>query len=125
VQVVCLPVSGSIFPIGTTTVVCTAIDTSGNQAACSFTIHVKGAVEQIQDLMVLVKSFHLASGIENSLVSPLKSALDALATGNKVAAAVYLQTFIDHVNAQSGKKLTTAQARLLMAAATQIKAVIK
>jgi hypothetical protein len=125
VQVVCLPVSGSTFQIGNTTVVCTAIDTSGNQAACSFTIHVKGAVEQIQDLMVLVKSFHLASGIENSLLSPLKSALDALSAGNKVAASGYLQTFIDHVNAQSGKKLTTAQARSLVAAATQIKAVIK
>jgi uncharacterized repeat protein (TIGR01451 family) len=34
--VVCSPASGSCFPIGTTTVTCTATDTSGNTATCSF-----------------------------------------------------------------------------------------
>ena len=110
-------------------VLCSALlgclDTSSNRAACSFMIHVKGAAEQIQDLIVLVSSFHLASGIENSLTSPLKSALDALAAGKKAAAAVYLQTFIYHTNAQSGKKLTVSQAKTLIAAATQIKTVTK
>jgi hypothetical protein len=36
--VVCLPPSGSIFAVGTTTVSCTATDTSGNTASCSFTV---------------------------------------------------------------------------------------
>ena len=125
VRVVCVPPSGSLFPIGTTTVLCTAIDTSGNQATCSFTIRVKGAAEQIQDLTLLVKSFHLAPGTENSLTSKLKSALDALAAGNKTAAASFLQSFIDLSNAQSGKKLTKAQAASLIAAARQIKRVIQ
>ena len=125
VKVACVPPSGTIFPIGTTTVHCTATDTSGNQAVCGFTIHVKGAAEQIQDLIVLVGSFHLASGTENSLDSPLRSALDALKAGNKITASGFLQTFIDHVNAQSGKKLTTVQAISLVAAASRIKTVIK
>ena len=125
VKVICLPPSGSTFPIGTTTVLCTAIDTSNNRATCSFTIRVKGAAEQIQDLTVLVSSFHLEHGTENSLTSSLKSALDALSAGNKATASGYLQTFIEHVNAQSGKKLTKVQANLLIAAATQIKTVIK
>jgi hypothetical protein len=34
----CLPASGSTFPIGVTTVTCTATDMSGNTATCSFTI---------------------------------------------------------------------------------------
>ncbi|MGH8004731.1 MAG: HYR domain-containing protein, partial [Limisphaerales bacterium] len=40
VSYVCSPPSGSFFPIGTTPVVCTATDASGNQASCSFTVTV-------------------------------------------------------------------------------------
>jgi hypothetical protein len=38
--VVCTPASGSVFPVGTTTVNCVATDTSGNTATCSFTVTV-------------------------------------------------------------------------------------
>lgn len=37
---VCVPASGSVFPVGTTTVTCTATDTAGNTATCSFTVTV-------------------------------------------------------------------------------------
>jgi predicted outer membrane repeat protein len=40
VTVACNPPSGSIFPVGTTTVICTATDASGNTATCSFTVTV-------------------------------------------------------------------------------------
>jgi uncharacterized repeat protein (TIGR01451 family) len=36
--VACVPPSGSAFPLGTTTVTCTATDTSGNTATCSFIV---------------------------------------------------------------------------------------
>jgi hypothetical protein len=36
VQVICEPASGTLFPPGRTEVVCTAIDTCGNETACSF-----------------------------------------------------------------------------------------
>jgi uncharacterized repeat protein (TIGR01451 family) len=39
--VVCTPASGSIFPLGSTTVNCSATDVAGNQATCSFTVTVK------------------------------------------------------------------------------------
>jgi hypothetical protein len=39
-SIVCLPASGSKFPIGTTTVTCTARDASGNQSTMSFRITV-------------------------------------------------------------------------------------
>lgn len=39
-NVVCNPPSGSIFPIGTTTVTCTAADPSNNTASCTFDITV-------------------------------------------------------------------------------------
>ncbi len=38
--VVCNPPSGTTFPEGTTTVMCTATDASGNTASCSFTVTV-------------------------------------------------------------------------------------
>ncbi len=38
VSVVCTPASGSMFPPGTTTVVCTATDAATNTATCSFSV---------------------------------------------------------------------------------------
>ncbi len=38
--VVCTPPSGSAFPVGTTTVTCTATDGGGNTATCSFNVQV-------------------------------------------------------------------------------------
>ena len=38
-SVVCNPPSGSVFPTGTTTVICTVTDTSGNTAMCSFNVN--------------------------------------------------------------------------------------
>jgi hypothetical protein len=38
VTVACVPPSGSPVPVGTTTVTCTATDTSGNRATCSFSV---------------------------------------------------------------------------------------
>ena len=40
VVVVCNPPAGSCFPVGVTTVTCTATDTAGNTATCSFTVTV-------------------------------------------------------------------------------------
>ena len=42
VGVICTPASGSIFPIGTTTVGCAATDAAGNVASGSFTVTVHG-----------------------------------------------------------------------------------
>ncbi len=38
VTVACSPSSGSVFPVGSTTVTCTATDVAGNTATCSFTV---------------------------------------------------------------------------------------
>ncbi|MBK6424952.1 MAG: HYR domain-containing protein [Blastocatellia bacterium] len=38
--VVCVPTSGTFFPVGTTTVTCTASDAAGNTAACAFSVTV-------------------------------------------------------------------------------------
>ena len=50
--VACTPgtLTGGSFPIGTTTVQCTAADPAGNRSTGSFTVTVKGAAEQLSDL---------------------------------------------------------------------------
>lgn len=40
VTAICSPASGSAFPVGTTTVTCTATDAAGNTASCTFTVTV-------------------------------------------------------------------------------------
>ena len=40
VNIVCTPASGSCFPVGSTTVSCTATDTAGNIASCGFQVTV-------------------------------------------------------------------------------------
>jgi hypothetical protein len=38
VSLVCVPEASTVFPVGTTTVTCTASDAAGNSAQCSFTV---------------------------------------------------------------------------------------
>ena len=55
VTVACVPASGSVFPVGASTVNCTATDTAGNTAACSFKVTVadgeKPTIAQLPDLV--------------------------------------------------------------------------
>ena len=49
--VVCEPASGSSFPVGVTTVTCTATDTSGNSSSCSFAVTVEPAEVDIESIV--------------------------------------------------------------------------
>lgn len=53
VTVTCDPVSGSVFPIGTSTVACTARDRSGNTNSCSFAVTVEEAAPETHDLAIV------------------------------------------------------------------------
>jgi hypothetical protein len=48
--VVCVPASGSTFPIGNTMVVCTATDAAGNQSTCQFVVTVVGPRQVLEDV---------------------------------------------------------------------------
>ena len=76
VPVTCEPPSGSLLPIGDTTVECAASDSAGNTAEASFNVHVKGAIEQIGDLKAAVATSPAAG-----LNVMLDRALKALAAG--------------------------------------------
>jgi len=59
--VTCEPPSGSTFPVGDSTVNCTASDPSGNTNSCSFTVHVKSVSEQLSDTDALISGLGLDS----------------------------------------------------------------
>jgi len=62
----------------------------------------------------------LDKGITNSLSSKIDSAADPIEKGNTKPAINKLEAFINEVNAQDGKKLTSVQAQALRAAANLI-----
>ena len=79
------------------------------------------ADDQIDDLIALIGSFNLPPGTANSLVTKLQSALAAIDASDTATACSYLTSFTNECAAQSGKKLSTAQATQLINAANSIK----
>jgi hypothetical protein len=118
--VTCVPPSGTMFPVGTITVSCTAADSSGNSAHGSFTIKVKGAGEQLADLAAAVKGV----GPGKSLADTVEVAQWFLAHGQTQLTCLTLTAFQLEMRAQSGKKIPAAQATALIADANRIKAVL-
>jgi len=118
----CTPASGSTFPIGTSTVGCTATDAAGNSASGSFTVTVNGPAAQAENLTTLVESLNLGGGTSTSLTSKLDNAIDLFATGSTTTACNVVNAFVNQVKAQSGKKLTSDQADQIIADAERIRA---
>ena len=72
----CLPPSGSLFPIGDTTVACTATDSTNNQSQASFVVHV---VDMTAPLVTVPSTITLeASGPSGSTATFTVSAFDAV-----------------------------------------------
>jgi hypothetical protein len=75
---------------------------------------------EISDLQDLVASMGIHHGITNALESKLQHALDALAADNTGGACYWMQSSVQLVNAQTGKKITPGQADQLASAAADI-----
>jgi virginiamycin B lyase len=116
----CVRPSGSAFPIGTSTVNCTATDASGNTAPGSFTVRVVGAAGQLVDLANAVQGV----GPGKTLAATVAVAQLFLAHGATCATSLTLVVFELEVRAQAGKKIPAAQAAALIADASRIRAVL-
>lgn len=119
--VACVPQSGSLFPIGDTTVGCTATDDADNQSIASFVVHVRGSGDQLTMLEDEVRSLESGRG----LAGIVDAAQAALARGSARAACEQLRAFGNAVQAQSGKRIPTVTATELLADAQRISAVIR
>jgi hypothetical protein len=111
-----------LYPIGTTTVSCSATDADDSPSSVtgSFTITVQGAATQLASLLTYVTG--LGSGM--ALQNQVQSAINDVSANNSAAACTQLDSLISLAKAQSGKKLTLAQATQIIAAATQIEAIL-
>jgi hypothetical protein len=116
----CAPASGSTFPIGTTTVTCTASDTHGNTSSARFTVHVKGAGEQLADLSGAVANV----GPGTSLADNVSQAQTYLSANDVADACSSLNALIKEVKAQSGITVPPSQATTLIGTAQRIEAVL-
>ncbi len=123
----CSAASGGVFPIGTTTVSCTATDAAGNEASGSFDVVVRGADAQLADLIAAVQQLNAKNGIVTSLDAKLanaQEALDEASAGDLGSACGKLSAFIHEVEAQAGDQIGATDAQTLLAAAYQIAAVL-
>ena len=98
----CTPPSGATFPIGETTVTCAATDATGNTATASFTVDVKGAVEQLVDLFDKV----IGVGSGTSLADKVGDAQRELAQGDIAGTYGNLRAFINQVKDSPARKST-------------------
>lgn len=119
--VTCAPPSGSVYPIGVTTVNCHATDNAGNIGAASFTVTVRGAAEQLATLLDDVQGV----GPGTSLADKVMAAQAAYTASDPARAGEVLNAFINQVKALSGKGITDlGTADALIADATRIQAVL-
>jgi len=89
--------SGSVFPIGTTTVTHTATDIHGNQSSCSFTVTVLTPHAVVQNLINSVQASSLTGTQKNGLLAKLTAALGAIDSGQTNVACNKLDAFINSV----------------------------
>ena len=89
-------------------------------SALSTTVHVKGAAEQLGDLAVAVAGV----GPGRSLAAKVKAIENYLAANDTAHACTALNDFVNEVNAQTGKKISTTLAASLIARARDIRAAI-
>jgi Tol biopolymer transport system component len=120
----CSPASGSVFPIGDTTVTCQASDASGNVATGSFSVHVQGIDEQLGELKWMVDTFDMDRKVRADLQDKLAAVRAALDTGRTRTACSVFQGFVNEVQDESGKGLTVDLADVLAERASRIRGVL-
>jgi uncharacterized repeat protein (TIGR03803 family) len=118
VRISCSPVSGSVFPIGTRTVNCTATDPAGNVATGKFTVKVLSAAEQIVGLIEKLRGMPLSSVIKKLLVGYLETA----AANPRHATLVC--TTLDYFLSFAKKYVSPAQYTALVADVRRIQTVL-
>jgi hypothetical protein len=119
---VCTPASSSVFPIGTTTVHCTATDPDDTPStvSTSFTITVQGAAVQLADLLQAADGV----GIRNSLAGTVASAQRQLSARHLFLACETLSLFVAEVMGQTPRHIPPATAAQLITDARRIQAVL-
>jgi hypothetical protein len=120
---VCTPAKGTLFPMLSTTVNCTATDASGNDSTASFTVVVRNADGQLADTAALIESWNLGK-TGRTLLSRIDTVRRSLAAGKKAQACTNLNSLLADIAAFTSKGLTPTQAGELNTRVVRIKAVV-
>jgi Tol biopolymer transport system component len=81
-SVMCAPASNTLFPVGDTTVSCTAKDNSGNTTVRTFTVHVRGPIEQLTLLSAkILVDPGIAPRLRPALAAQVQAVVTALMRG--------------------------------------------
>ena len=122
--IACTPPAGAVFPVGTTTVECTATDDAGNTARKTFAVRVRGAGEQLVRLVDKTLAFVDRPALRPELAAPLRAAADGLLARRPATACTALAVYAAAVRLAPPSVLTAAEKSELVADATRIRAVI-
>ena len=123
-QLSCLPASGSLFAIGTTTVNCTASDRAGNTSTRTFVVEVRGASPQIVSLAQKTLAFLDLPALAQSLGMQLQAVANAVVANNRRLACAALNIYIAVVRVAPPSAFTAGEKSGLVADATRIRAVV-
>jgi hypothetical protein len=118
----CMPVSGTLLPIGGTTVNCQATNAAGLSSTGAFTITVLSPSQQVVNLTDIVNSLPNPPG--NSLGTKLQNILADINAGDTSGACTKLTSFINEVNAQRGRQISPIDADRLIQAAQTIRSAL-
>jgi hypothetical protein len=116
------PASGSVFPVGVTTITYTVNDAHGNSASCSFTVTVQTPQVVIQNLIASVNASSLTGTQKNGLLAKLNAALNAINGGQMNIACNKLSEFVNSVgNLISQGSLSAAQGNAWISSANHVR----
>jgi len=90
----------------------------------SFLLTPWNASNAIEELIDIIEGMGLHHGIENSLVVKLEHALSDVLAGDDAGACDHLSSFVNQVEAQSGKKISIAEAEELLDRAASIQSLL-
>ena len=122
--VTCLPASGAMMGIGTTTVNCTAKDAAGNASTGSFTVKMLGAPEQIVNLTNDTLAMFKLKMLSLPLQAALQDAATKITQRKPSLACAALNVYLLAVKVMPTSMLSTANKALLTEDANRIRAVI-
>jgi hypothetical protein len=125
---VCTPASGTLFPVGTTTVTCNATDAANNVGSATFTVTV--GMPDVGDLLAQLRSdtitYVTSSSAERALVATLDRAIRADDNGNSWEVRVLLLQYVIQFERYEDRGMVTWEAmqQLVPQAQLVLKAIV-
>src|SRR5947199_2644860 len=104
-SLVCVPASGASFPVGRTTVSCSATDAASHVTTATFVITVVSATDQLAQLRAIVAALTIDPSVKQGLLDKLDAARGTIGSGPAKTTCNQLNSFGNQVRAQTGKTI--------------------